>query len=102
MAMIRAKPIRSVGANTVPSTSALVTVAETGSTVPMRLARTLPISLTPCMYRLYARKDPTTMRMASAIKPDASNAGTFSHGRTNTEITRPETNIADPVTMDEP
>ena len=40
--------------------------------------------------------------MASAIKPDASNAGTLSHGRTNTEITTPDANIADPVTMDEP
>lgn len=47
--MMQAKPIRSVGANTVPSINALVTVAETGSTVPIRLARTLPISLTPCM-----------------------------------------------------
>lgn len=47
--MIQAKPIRSVGANTVPSISALVTVAETGSTVPIRLARTLPMSLTPCI-----------------------------------------------------
>lgn len=47
--MMQAKPIRSVGANTVPSISALVTVAETGSTVPIRLARTLPMSLTPCI-----------------------------------------------------
>lgn len=102
MAMIRAKPIKSVEANTVPSTSALVTVAETGSTVPIRLARTLPISLTPCIYRLYAKNEPTTMSIANASQPGASIAGTFSHGRTNAEITRPETNIADPVTMDEP
>lgn len=47
--MMQAKPIRSVGANTAPSISALVTVAETGSTVPIRLARTLPMSLTPCI-----------------------------------------------------
>lgn len=47
--MMQAKPIRSVGANTVPSINALVTVAETGSTVPIRLARTLPMSLTPCI-----------------------------------------------------
>ena len=31
------------------SITALVMVAETGSTVPMRLARTEPISLTPCI-----------------------------------------------------
>ena len=47
--MIMAKPIRSVGKNTVPSITALVMVAETGSTVPMRLARTEPMSLTPCI-----------------------------------------------------
>ena len=29
--------------------AALVMVAETGSTVPMRLARTEPMSLTPCI-----------------------------------------------------
>ena len=50
--MIMAKPIRSVGKNTVPSITALVMVAETGSTVPMRLARTEPMSLTPCIYSM--------------------------------------------------
>ena len=47
--MIMAKPIRSVGKNTVPSITALVMVADTGSTVPIRLARTEPMSLTPCI-----------------------------------------------------
>ena len=49
IAIIMAKPARSVGKNTVPSMRALVMVAETGSMVPMRLARTEPISLTPCI-----------------------------------------------------
>ena len=44
IAIIMAKPARSVGKNTVPSMRALVMVAETGSMVPMRLARTEPIS----------------------------------------------------------
>lgn len=47
--MIMTKPIKSVGKNTVPSITALVMVAEIGSTVQMRLARTEPISLTPCI-----------------------------------------------------
>lgn len=49
MAMIKANPIRSVGVNTVPKTMTLETVAESGSTVPMRFTRTEPISLAPCM-----------------------------------------------------
>ena len=49
IAIIMAKPARSVGKNTVPSIRALVMVAETGSTVPIKLARTEPMSLTPCI-----------------------------------------------------
>ena len=49
MMMMQAKPAMSVPVKTVPRTMALVTAAETGSTVPMRLARMEPMSLTPCM-----------------------------------------------------
>lgn len=49
MMMIQANPAISGMVKMVPSMMALVTAADTGSTVPMRLARMEPISFTPCM-----------------------------------------------------
>ena len=102
MKMMRAKPIISVGAKKVPRNKALVTVAETGSTVPSRLARTEPMSFTPCKYSAYAKQDPTKISTNSAPQPTPSKAGTLFHGWIKIELTIPEINIAVPVTMDEP
>lgn len=102
IAMMRAKPAISVGAKTVPKKIALVIVADTGSTVPMRLARIEPMSFTPCIYKKYARNDPTKTSTAKAPQPIAPNTGACSHGRMMTEDANPDTSMPMPVTIEEP
>ena len=49
MMMIAAKPAMSAPEKATPKRMALVTAAETGSTVAIMLARMPPKSLTPCI-----------------------------------------------------
>ena len=48
MPMMSATPARSTGTTGVPSHTAEITVADTGSTQPTRPARTGPASVMPC------------------------------------------------------
>ena len=86
----------------VPSHTALIAMADTGSMQHRRLARTGPASLTPCRYSRYAKNVPMTTSAARAAIAPGSSTISYVHGRTTAAATKPPNSIASPVTESDP